>query len=77
MKSIQRKLGMLRDRIDRLEQMSRKIASFEEYQRSLDKNDIVERNLSPLRIAPRERREMRERREKTRGPYDCKGRQKI
>ncbi len=45
MKSIQRKLGTLRDRLQRLDQVAQKAISFQDYQKSLDKKDVAERNL--------------------------------
>lgn len=45
MKSIDKKLSELSDRLQRLKNLSSTIQSFEEYSRSTDKKDIAERNL--------------------------------
>jgi uncharacterized protein YutE (UPF0331/DUF86 family) len=44
-KSIERKLGDILERVERLKQMSVQIRTFAEYQQSRDGKDIVERNL--------------------------------
>lgn len=45
MKSIERKIKIIQDRVKRLEQLSNSIGSFSEYQISSDSKDIAERNI--------------------------------
>jgi len=45
MKSIDRKIGLILDRVDRLRQIAEDIDSFEAYQATQDIKDITERNL--------------------------------
>ena len=45
MKTIEKKIKTVQDRVKRLEQISRKLASLKDYQTSLDIKDIAERNL--------------------------------
>ncbi len=45
MKTVERKMALVIDRIQRLKGLSQKIHSFEEYQKSADVKDIAERNL--------------------------------
>jgi uncharacterized protein YutE (UPF0331/DUF86 family) len=44
-KTIERKMKALGERLERLEQLCREFSSFNEYQASLDAKDIAERNL--------------------------------
>jgi uncharacterized protein YutE (UPF0331/DUF86 family) len=45
MKTIDKKIGLVQDRVARLRQVSEELASFEAYQKSQDIKDITERNL--------------------------------
>lgn len=45
MKSIKRKMKSAEERIERLEALSQKLSSFQDYQSSSDAKDIAERNL--------------------------------
>jgi uncharacterized protein YutE (UPF0331/DUF86 family) len=45
LKSIERKIKVVQDRVKRLEQLSKAIDSFSKYQTSPDSKDIAERNL--------------------------------
>jgi len=45
LKSIDRKIKIVQDRVKRLEQLSKTIGSFSKYQTSPDSKDIAERNI--------------------------------
>lgn len=45
MKTIEKKMGMLKERIERLKALSKTIQTFEQYVSSADKKDIAERNV--------------------------------
>ena len=45
MKSIDRKIKSVQERVDRLKRLSKKITTFEDYQSSSDFRDLAERNL--------------------------------
>ena len=45
MKSIERKIKSVEERVQRLKSLSQKTASFQEYQGSADEKDVAERNL--------------------------------
>ena len=45
MKSIDRKISTLKERIRRLRELEKTISSFDQYQRSLNTKDIAERNI--------------------------------
>lgn len=45
MKTIDKKIGLVQDRVDRLRHISKDLSSFEAYQNSQDIKDITERNL--------------------------------
>lgn len=45
MKSIDRKIGLVQDRVDRFKHISKSLESFEDYLKSQDIKDLVERNL--------------------------------
>ena len=45
MKTLERKMTLAFDRLERLKRLSKKIRSFKEYQKSADLKDLAERNL--------------------------------
>lgn len=45
MKTLERKMTLAFDRLERLKRLSKKIRSFKEYQKSADLKDLTERNL--------------------------------
>ena len=45
MKTVERKMTLVMDRVERLRKLSEKIPSFKDYQKSADWKDLAERNL--------------------------------